>query len=271
VTGVTVSPDELAQVERHIFVSPHYDDIALSCGGTAALLAQHGRQPVISLLFGSEPDPAQPLTSFAEGMHRQWGMEASEVIAGRRKEEAAALDILGARDELLPFLDAIYRGARYTSDPELFGSLAQDDSDLPSQIIEALDLGKLPDGSTRIYVPLAVGNHVDHQIAFAAGIELARAGWDVWFYEDLPYALRSGSREERFANSDLAFTVAATVNVDSVWTSKIDAIMAYPSQLGVIFGYIGKGHDRDQIQEVMKSYAREIGGGTPVERFWKLA
>src|SRR5215218_6302811 len=112
--------EDLAWPNRHIFLSPHYDDIALSCGGTAALIAQHGRQPVISLLFGSEPDPAQPLTSFAEGMHQQWGMEASEVIAGRRKEEAAALAILGVQDELLPFHDAIYRSSHYTSNAKLF-------------------------------------------------------------------------------------------------------------------------------------------------------
>ncbi|MEZ4497719.1 MAG: hypothetical protein R2845_13310 [Thermomicrobiales bacterium] len=56
--------------ERHIFLSPHYDDIALSAGGTAALVASAGKQADIALVFGSEPDPSQPLSVFAEEMHR---------------------------------------------------------------------------------------------------------------------------------------------------------------------------------------------------------
>jgi LmbE family N-acetylglucosaminyl deacetylase len=271
VTGVTVSLGELAKPDRHLFVSPHYDDIALSCGGTAALVAQQGRDPVIALLFGSEPDPHQTFTTFAESMHRQWGMEAGEVIAGRRREEAAATATLGARDEFLPFFDAIYRGDQYNNDDELFGSLAAGDRDLPRQIVEALDLGGAPDDSTRIYVPLAIGNHVDHQLAFASGLDVAQAGWDVWFYEDLPYALKPGSRKQRFLAIGHPMEIAATVEVGCVWQVKIDAIMAYPSQLGVIFGYIGKGASREQIEDVMRTYAQELGGGNPAERFWKLA
>jgi LmbE family N-acetylglucosaminyl deacetylase len=198
-------------------------------------------------------------------------MEASEVIAERRKEEAAASAILGARDQFAPFLDAIYRGDRYTSDAQLFGTPVVDDADLPGKIIASLDLGGVPNDSTRVYAPLAVGNHVDHQIAFVAGIELAKAGWDVWFYEDLPYALKSGAREARIDSSGFSFSSAAVVDVGSVWQSKIDAIMAYPSQLAVIFGYVGAGHSREQIDAVMRSYATDAGGGTPAERFWKLA
>jgi LmbE family N-acetylglucosaminyl deacetylase len=269
-TKATVSLELLTRPERHLFISPHYDDIALSCGGTAVLVSKQEREPIIALLFGSEPNPSLPLTSFAEGMHRQWGMEAREVIAGRRREEATASAILGARDQFGPFHDAIYRGERYASDAQLFGSPAADEADLPRKIIESLGLSGAPDDSTRVYTPLAVGNHVDHQIAFAAGIELAQAGWNVWFYEDLPYALQSGSVEGRIAASEYPLTVAAIVDVSEVWQSKIAAIMAYPSQLAVIFSYVGKGHSREQIDAVMTAYALEVGGDTPAERLWKL-
>jgi LmbE family N-acetylglucosaminyl deacetylase len=267
----SVSLDILAKPERHLFFSPHYDDIALSCGGVARLLANQRRTPVIVLLFGSEPDPGQPLTSFAEGMHRQWGMEASEVISGRRREEAAASAILGAEGHFAPFHDAIYRGDHYVSDEQLFGAPASDEADLPRQIVDSLALGGVPDSTMRVYAPLAVGNHVDHQTAFRVGTELAQAGWDVWFYEDLPYALKSGARERRIAACGFSMSEAAIVDVGDVWQSKIDAIMAYPSQLAVIFDYVRKGHSRDQIEAVMRTYATEIGGNVPAERFWKLA
>jgi LmbE family N-acetylglucosaminyl deacetylase len=263
------SREEIVRPARHLFVSPHYDDIALSCGGTAALVAQQRREPVVALLFGSEPSPDEPLTAFAEQLHRQWGMAADEVIAGRRREETAASAILGTRDSFAPFQDAIYRGDQYTSDAQLFGSPAAGDADLPAAIIESLDLNGSPDRDTRVYVPLAVGNHVDHQIAFAAGVELAKRGWEVWFYEDLPYGLRQGARQDRIVGSGQALVVAAVVDVEKVWDSKIAAIMSYPSQLAVIFSYVASGHSRNEIDATMLAYARDAGGGIPSERFWK--
>jgi LmbE family N-acetylglucosaminyl deacetylase len=262
-----------ARPERHLFISPHYDDIALSCGGTAALLSQNDREPVIALVFGSEPAPNQKLTSFAAGMHRQWGLAAREVIAGRRREEAAASAILGARDELLPFHDAIYRGDRYTSDEKLFGPVAADKQELqlPRELMLSLGLGGIPDNRTRIYAPLAVGNHVDHQIAFTAGTHLAEAGWDVFFYEDLPYAIKLGAVEIRVAATNRRLSIAARIDVSSVWQTKMDAIMAYPSQLGVIFGYVDTGVSREEINTVMRAHAEKAGNGIPVERFWMLA
>jgi hypothetical protein len=196
-------------------------------------------------------------------------MAADEVIAGRRQEEAAASAILGTRDSFAPFQDAIYRGDQYTSDAQLFGSPAAGDADLPAEIIESLDLNGSPDRDTRIYVPLGVGNHVDHQIAFAAGVELAKRGWEVWFYEDLPYGLRQGAREDRIAGSGQALTVGAVVDVSEVWASKISAIMSYPSQLEVIFNYVGSGHSQDEIEATMLAYALDAGSGIPSERFWK--
>src|SRR3954451_17006189 len=142
--------EEIIRPERHIFVSPHYDDIALSAGGTAALMAEHNRDPVIGLLFGSEPDPDKPLTPFAEEMHQLWGMAAQEVIAGRRREEAAASDVLRTRDAFAPFLDALYRGAQYTSNALLFGTPGSDDSDLPKAVIDWLDLSGAADAETRV-------------------------------------------------------------------------------------------------------------------------
>ena len=77
-----VTESELTSPDTHLFISPHYDDIALSCGGTAALVTDAGKDGVVALLFGDHPDPGQPMTSFAEQMHRDWGMSADRVIAG---------------------------------------------------------------------------------------------------------------------------------------------------------------------------------------------
>src|SRR5215211_5915917 len=192
-------PPELTRPTRHLFLSPHYDDIPLSAGATVRLLANQGRAPETLVVFGSEPDRARPLSAFAQALHERWGLSANRVIASRQAEEAAAATVLGAQTRVLPFRDAIYRGDFYQSDNELFGSPASEEASLPVAIAASLDLGDSPDTTTRIYAPLGVGKHVDHQIVHLAGQELARRGWEVWFYEDIPYALKPMALDARLA------------------------------------------------------------------------
>lgn len=270
-TSAGVPDEELAGPARHLFLSPHYDDIALSCGGTASRLRRLGRTPEVAILFGAEPEPGAGLTPFAAAMHAGWGMAAGEVIARRRAEEAAAARVLGTAVSFLPFHDAIYRGERYLSDPELFGAVRTDEAGLPGEIIGALGLDNGERGTTRVYAPLAIGRHVDHQVAFAAGVALHRGGWEVWFYEDLPYALKAGTREERIERAEVGVEVAGLVGVEEMWGAKIDAVMCYPSQLATVFAYVGSGARRGEIDGLLRRYAEAAGDGAAVERYWRVS
>ncbi len=266
-----VSDAALTAPARHLFLSPHYDDIALSSGGTASRIASLGGKPEVALIFGDHPDPSQPLTEFAQSLHKQWGLDAGEVIAGRRSEEAAASAIIGTSAAFLPFRDAIYRGRRYLNDEQLFSLPAEDESALPGEITEAAGLAEGSESTTRVYVPLAVGFHVDHQHAFRAGIQLAKAGFEVWFYEDLPYGLMPGARERRIESIGEHLSPSIHVDVSEQWEQKIDAIFAYPSQLDTIFvDYVGIGSSRGEVSDAMKQYAMKVGDGTLCERFWTL-
>ncbi len=267
----TITDDELTHPAKHLFLSPHYDDIALSCGGTARRLRELGQDPEVAIVFGAEPDPENELTAFATAMHIGWGMDAHDVIASRRAEEAAAAAVLGTNVSFLPFHDAIYRGERYLNDPELFGEVRADEFDLAAAIISVLELDGAERSSTRIYAPLAIGWHVDHQIVFHAGVDLGASGWDVWFYEDLPYALKRGLSVERIERVEIDLTTAALVAVDATWTAKIDAVMAYPSQLETIFRYVDSGSSRVEIDELLRDYASSAGDGIAVERFWRAS
>jgi LmbE family N-acetylglucosaminyl deacetylase len=266
-----LTDEQLFRPERHVFLSPHYDDIPLSCGGLATRIARSGTAPEIALIFGDHPDPDQPLTEFAGQLHKQWGLSAEQVIEARREEEAAASALIGAVDVFLPFRDAIYRGDRYTSDEALFGETRPDESDLPERIARELRVPDAELGTVRLYAPLAIGNHVDHQHAFQAGLLLASRGFDVWFYEDLPYALISGMADERMERIESPLDGAGLVDVREVWTNKIDAIMAYPSQLEVIFSeYAGAGSTREAIDTAMRDYSQQVGEGVEAERFWRV-
>lgn len=270
---MTISNEELARPTRHVFLSPHYDDIALSVGGTASSLSAFGRCPEISLIFGSEPDPNVPMTWFADELHEKWGLSAQQVIAGRRAEESIATRVMGVTERFLPFRDAIYRGERYLGDEQLFSEPVADEADLAAEIVRELDTCS-SSGTMRWYAPLAVGGHADHHHGFRTGVLLANRGEEVWFYEDLPYSLKSGQREARIAAieaSGMKVREAGVVDVSEVWQAKIDAIMAYPSQLHVIFTqYVGAGSSREEIEQVMHAYADACGNGVAGERFWQI-
>ncbi len=267
-------PSELTRPTQHLFLSPHYDDIPLSAGATVRLLANHGHAPETLVVFGSEPDREQPLTTFARELHEAWGLSAERVIASRRAEENAAAALLGTRSEVLPFRDAIYRGDLYLSDDDLFGTPAPAEASLPADIIASLPLASLPDSKTRLYAPIGIGNHVDHQTVFRAGADLASRGWDVWFYEDIPYALKPGALESRL--NTVAHTTpvqpGAVVPARAAWQQKLDAILCYPSQLETVFrAYVGVGTSREEISNALAAYGRAVGDGKLAERFWRLS
>lgn len=271
--------DDLLIPVRHVVLSPHYDDMPLSMGATAARLAAAGRLVTDLVVFGAEPVGVD-LHRFAADHHIAWGLSAAEVIAARRTEEAAATSILATGSDTLSLFDAIYRGDHYTSDARLFGPPASAEDGLPARIVaEAIaatprDADTGGDAGVRYYAPLAVGGHVDHRLAFRAARLLHEAGHEVWLYEDLPYAMIGSNLSERLeaiAAEGLAIEVAARVPVAVAWDRKLDAIMAYPSQLQTVFGnYAGVDPTRPAIAGALERYHRRLGDDQPVERFWRF-
>ena len=102
---------------------------------------------------------------------------------------------------------------------------------------------------------------------------MARRGWDVWFYEDIPYALKPMALDARLAevHATARLEPVARIPVQSTWEQKIDAILRYPSQLETVFlQYVGVGTTREEIDEALATYAARAGDGAMVERFWRL-
>jgi hypothetical protein len=84
--------------------------------------------------------------------------------------------------------------------------------------------------------------------------------------------LLEGRVDDRVSRAGVSLQETALVDVSAVWEKKIDAIMAYPSQLEVIFGqYVGVGSSREAIDAVMSAYSNEAGNGRNAERFWRIA
>lgn len=266
--AVPVAQPSEATCDRavHIFLAPHYDDVALSCGGTVAALADNGERPLIVTVFGGEP-AASDLTAFARWQHERWGTEADDTIATRLAEDNAAAAILGCDTQALPFLDAIYRGDNYLSDEALFGTLLAVDFPLAERI--AIIMTTLPavnaPADTVFYVPLAIGDHVDHQLVYRVGRLLAGRGWRVLAYEDFPYALLRDAIERRHAMIAGDLGRPEVRSIEATLARRLEAITAYGSQLPVIFRFT------DDWRATVTASALDIGDGTvAAERFWPL-
>lgn len=221
----------------HVFVEPHFDDVALSCGGLALAARDRGEPVLVVTLFAGNPGAGAAVTDFAAGQHARWG-GADDPIAERAAEQQAALDLLGADWRAMPWLDAIYRGDRYLSDDDLFGRIKDEDA-LVAEVQAALRAIADEQPDARWYAPLCLGNHVDHQIARAAAAELRPL-----LYEDFPYAIKAPPTGKP------ALTVPVDLN------RKIATIGCYRSQIPTLFG------DADRMARAVRDYY------ATGERYW---
>ena len=249
-----------------IFLSPHYDDVVLSCGGTVAQVAQWGREPLMLTIFAGETFD-ELLTDFAVWKHRRWGLENTELVRSRRQsEDLRAAAILGCQTRWLGFPDAIYRGERYMADEQLFGAVRSEEARIATLIAHEVRLLPQWSDDATVYVPLGVGGHVDHQLTFMAGQLLAAEGARVWAYEDCPYAMHTPAGvAKRLA--DLGDAVGAPVPIDISETleRRVAAVAAYESQVPVIFRFT------NDVPGTLREHAtRSAGGAGAAERFWPL-
>jgi LmbE family N-acetylglucosaminyl deacetylase len=247
----------------HLFLSPHFDDVALSCGGTVARLAAGGVAVAVMTIFGGDPPPDMPLTPYAAEHLPQWGVRSvSAAFATRRAEDATATATLGATLLALPFVDGAFRGDHYHSWDELRTRLHPAEAALPGEIAAAVLASGLVGAETVITGPLAIGRHVDHRAVFAALCLLAARGYRARGYEDFPYAADAGEYAARMAAPELARATPEIVAIAPWLETKICAIACYASQLPSLF--------RDgAMAETVRAYSAHVAGGNGIaERFW---
>lgn len=253
---------QVHDVYDHVYLSPHLDDGALSCGGAIARHSAAGARVLVVTICTAAP-PDGPFSSFVEETHRKWQLPPAKVMQARLHEDSLAMEHLAADSMWAGMPDAIYRRPdAYYSDETLFGEPAPDDSLLPAlrTFIQALR-NRVPRAT--LYAPLGIGNHVDHQITYAAA--RAGAGKAIAFYEDFPYVAAPGALEQRMQTLGEMF-VSSTIDIDATLSRKIGAIAAYASQLGTLFG------NAEQMRQAIKAYAEELRPemGTYGERLWLL-
>ncbi len=255
--------DQLDGKYKHVYVSPHLDDAALSCGGAIAARIAAGEPVVVITLSTAAPPPDGPFSDLALEFSDNWGLSAGEAVAARLGEERVAMERLGVDYYWANRLDAIYRYPEaYNTRESLFSQPAPDDpqfADLRGLFGQLRE--RLPDAV--FYAPLGIGSHVDHLIVHTViGDVLGDA---VRFYEDVPYVTTPGAFDERMQQLD-GLVSASVLAVDATFGQKLHAIHAYASQLKELFG------GPAQMEQTMSSYAESLrpAGGRYGERVWRI-
>jgi LmbE family N-acetylglucosaminyl deacetylase len=256
---------ELREPYTQIYLSPHLDDAALSCGGAIARFAAAGQAVLVVNICDGSPPLGGPFSAFATFQHDRWGLPAAEAVARRLAEDAAALELLGADSLGLGLLDAIYRMPEaYVDDVTLFGEPAPGDL-LAAEALPALRALAAAFPDAIFYAPLAVGGHVDHRAIHTAAAQLSGAGATVAFFEDFPYAVAPGALETRITELGGPEQLApASLDIGATLERKRAAIAAYGSQLETIFAEHGP------MPQVVAAYAQLVAppGAQAGERVW---
>src|SRR5215472_15413108 len=146
-----------------IFLSPHFDDVALSCGGMVAMATAAGERVLMVTVCGGVP-PLEASSSLTQKIHRARGFaDGRAYVLARREEDRAAAAVLAADVEWGDSLDAIYRNpTHYSRSAALLGEPASGDALVSeTSLLIARLRSRFPRAT--LYAPLGAGGHVDHR------------------------------------------------------------------------------------------------------------
>lgn len=238
-------------MQKYLFISPHLDDVVLSCGGIVHNLSLEGFSVKILTIFSGDPANHQPLSSFAQTLHNRWNLPQNAVTY-RRAEDKKAIHVLGAESAYLNYLDCIYR---YTQDElplisqeeDLYMEIPENEFSFTDEIQQKIK--SEIDENTLLVTPLAIGGHLDHRIT---RMVIEKFSNPIYYYADYPYITRQNSEVSSFIDPEwkkIQFTLS---NEDLMaWVS---AIGEYHSQLSTFWA------DKQTMQDEILNYYNAGGG-----------
>jgi LmbE family N-acetylglucosaminyl deacetylase len=212
-----------------LFVSPHLDDAAFSCGGTMIKFAREGWRTILCTVFTASVANPQ---GFALACQTDKGLSPEvDYMALRRREDADFAEFAKCSLNLwLDLREAPHRG--YESAPDLFAGVHHGDEiwrDISAKLGEVIS-AETPD---LIFAPQGLGNHVDHLQTIAAVLDV-QPSMPIWWYRDTPYAIRySQTQPSELLPKDLS---AKAVDISAALEDKITACCLYTTQIGFQFG-----------------------------------
>ncbi len=204
--------------------------------------------------------------------------EAGDLMARRRVEDERFAYFAEASIVFLDLPDAVFRG--YEGDDQLLASPRADDV-APYALLRE-EIARLE--PQKVYLPLGVGGHVDHQLCRDVGLALLAEGrrWVmpgpdygdmVVFYEDFPYSYWNDFRGLEDLGPDVFAALPGDLSLAPSYADitdqlerKITGISLYESQIERLFD------DPRAMADATRAYGRamaELGGVSgSAERYW---
>ncbi len=163
---------------KHIYVSPHSDDVALSCGGQIISNSAHASDSMVLNVFASE------ISAEIDKINQDGKLFHGSISHSRVTEDQSAWEYLKISAEWLNIPEAILRNKfpfqilNRLNDSVVIAKIYQ-------KILHYCE--KYPDAT--FYFPAGFGNHVDHLACRAVAFSLLDEGVldKIVLYEDVPY------------------------------------------------------------------------------------
>jgi LmbE family N-acetylglucosaminyl deacetylase len=208
------------ELERLLVLSPHLDDVVISCGG---LLLAHPGATVVTLFAASPPAYTDPLNEHDTACGFEPG---DDTMAVRRREDERALGAVGATPRWLSLCQNSHVAR---ADPIAAPPGAVD------EIVAAIEEVE----PSCAVAPLGL-SHVDHQACHASALAAReRVGPMPWlWYSDLPYNFIPRVLGARFRTLHKAGIAAspACPTVSHDFGAKWRAFNEYATQVPVLDG-----------------------------------
>ncbi len=244
---------------KAIYLSPHLDDAALSCGGHIYQQTSQYDPVLIVTIMAGEPAKNGQLSDFAKSLHERWEL-ARDAVVVRKAEDVVACQMLGADYLHWSLPDCIYRTDPQTGEPcyptweSIITTLHPADKAVLDWLV--LKLGQLPQAE-HVYAPLTAGSHVDHRLTKRAATQVF--GTQLTYYEDYPYAADPEAVTAVVRATPNQWEPTKIALTETAVRTKIDAVWAYASQRSTFF------LTRADLDSKIKQYTAAVGG----ERLWR--
>ncbi len=246
--------------KRKIVLSPHFDDFAISLGGTALIWNDKKRDVEDWVVFSK----SNYLPNDESGKKNNLQNPVKYISSVRYKEELRAAKKLGAHKvkllggkevpvrETVSTLKFHKHGFPYGFDKE------RDESTL-KEIKEKIEYIFWED--VQIYIPLAIQDHTDHLITRRAASTFLlkkKRRSQIFFYEDIPYAIQASKEEKKMTEAFIESYGLIPVNIPIDIEKKVEIFNCYTSQ----------NPERYKVNTSRRAW--EIGKSEPCERLYYM-
>jgi LmbE family N-acetylglucosaminyl deacetylase len=168
----------------HVYVSPHFDDVAASCSGRIFKQLDQGESVLIVTVFTAAATHGS--TTFSNTLKSILNYKR------RRQEDSTAMQRMDVDYLWLEHPEFLFRNQRPWARYWPHYRATPSNKILCDTLTRELHEICIRTDCANLILPLGVGQHMDHQILFQAGLTLLH-GKDricrIIFYEETPYAL----------------------------------------------------------------------------------